>query len=545
MHFRVDVEGQFYSARGAIYSAVTINDVGEVVLNGLEKTLSRLERRNESAKRLLQLLKRHSTFRKTLMAEVARIMKTEATMKRLKAVVTERMRKHVLTPAEVSAAKNKDSDFSKVGFTDGYWDAEKLCYVRSKVGKPTAVVITQVVPFPFPGFRDGTPRKAFKKGLDIVERLYNEWVSDPIQREMLVAHLAAAAGACSPEQWASFVLAYGKTGNGKGTWALFVSETLPAAGTASLSAQQFVGTRDPLRANSALAQALKARLVRVDEAQLTRGAVFSTELLKKLSGGDPTNARSENDPNATDILLGRLFWFSNMMPTFDFEDAAMERRFKLVHFDGAFAGAGAKTGASDLSLSAQLKTERMRAAHWLYIIAAQKRLAGKYMDMPLPFASIDAARNYVEGLKAKELESKHAPNMTAVVEWLKRNYETTGGVRSCTNVGVTCPTRCDMKKKAAGAAVCPAVMRIDAVREAYEAATDADFPGGNTWVVVMCTALRRAFPLLPPPKSVQDRHINCRPPHVVNLRRLTENSSGGDAGAAVAAAHPAECTAGF
>jgi hypothetical protein len=539
MHFRVDLEGQFYCARGAIYSAVTINDVGEVLLNGLEKTLSTLERLHESAKRLLQLLKHHSTFRKTLMAEVARIMKTEATMKRLKATVTWLTRKHVLTPAEVSAAKNKDSDFSKVGFTNGYWDAEKLCFVRSEVGKPTAVVITQVVPFPFPGLKDGTPQTRFRIALDIVERLYNEWVSDPIQREVLVAHLAAAAGACSPKQWASFVFVFGNAGNGKGTWARFASKTLHR--DASLSSQQFVGTRDPLSANSALAQALEAIFLRVDEAELAPGAVFNTRLLKMMTGGDPVNARSEQRSNATRAFEGRLFWFGNSMPVFDFEDAALERRFNLVHFDGAFAcaddakagGDGASAGAAKLSLQKVLDTDRMRGAHWLYIIAAQKRLAGKYMDLPRAFASIAEARSYVMDAKAKELVSKDAAGVVALVEWLKRNYVTTGGLRSCTNVA-TCPTLCGIKKKAAGAAACPAVMRIDAVREAYEE-TGVAFPGGNAWGTVMNVALKRVFPSLPPPKSVQDRHINCRLPYVVNLRRLTEDSGDGDAGAAAAA----------
>ena len=218
------------------------------------------------------------------------------------------------------------------------------------------------------------------------------------------------------------------------------------------------------------------------------------------------------------------------MPVFDYEDAALERRFNLVHFDGAFAcaddakaggdgdgakaggdgakagGDGALAGAAKLSLQKLLDTDRMCGAHWLYIIAAQKRLAGKYMDLPRAFASIAEARSHVEGVKAKELESKHAPGVAALVEWLKRSYETTGGLHSCTNV-VTCPTLCGIKKKAAGAAACPAVMRIDAVREAYEEATGVDFPGGDAWGAVMRAALGRAFPSLPPPKSEQNRQL--------------------------------------
>jgi hypothetical protein len=118
--------------------------------------------------------------------------------------------------------------------------------------------------------------------------------------------------------------------------------------------------------------------------------------------------------------------------------------------------------------------------------------------------------------------------VAALVEWLKRSYETTCGLRSCTNV-VTCPTLCGIKKKAAGAAACPAVMRIDAVREAYEEATGVDFPGGDAWGAVTRAALGRVFPSLPPPKSEQNRHINCRPSNVVNMRRLTESTALGSA----------------
>ena len=538
MHFRVDLEGQFYCARGAIYSAVTINDLGEVVLNGLQETLRRLEGRNKSAARVLQHLKQNSSFRKKLVADVAHVMKTEETMKRLKKAAIWHMRRHVLTPAEVSAAKDEDSDFSKVGFTDGYWDATKLRFVRSYVHLPSAVVITQVVPLRFPGLTDGTPQKTFRKALDTVESLYKEWVSNPVQREMLVAHLAAAAGACSPKQWASFVFIFGNAGNGKGTWARFASKTLQR--DASLSPQQFVGARNPLSANSALAQALDARFLRVDEAELAAGAVFTVSLLKMMTGGDPVNARCERRSNATRVFEGRLFWFGNSMPTFDFEDAAMERRFHLVHFDGTFAcandtksgneGDGTKAGAAKLSL---IDTDRMRGAHWLYIIAAQKRLAGKYMDLPHAFASIAEARSYVVDVKAKELVSKDIPGVAALVNWLKRNYATTGGVLSCTS-DATCPVLCGTKKKTTGGAACLEVMRIDAVHEAYEG-TGVEFPGGQAWVAVMNVALKRAFPSMPPPKSRQDRHINCRIPHVVHLPRLTEGSGEGDGCAAAAA----------
>jgi len=57
----------------------------------------------------------------------------------------------------------------------------------------------------------------------------------------------------------------------------------------------------------------------------------------------------------------------------------------------------------------------------------------------------------------------------------------------------------------------------------------------TVWVAVMNVALKRAFPSMPPPKSRQYRHINCRIPHVVHLRRLTEDSGDGDGCAAAAA----------
>lgn len=404
--------------------------------------------------------------------------------------------KKVITPTDF--AHTADTLPYLFGFRNGLFDFQKhLFYKKGSV--PSEYIVTRRADYDYEGGDDGAPTTELKVKMARVTAVYQQWFPDPRVFKAMQAFEAATASGVPASEWPAFGFAWGPAGNGKTPHLTFLSDTLGKEHVAELEIAHFMSRLKPNEPDSKLLATRGAKLVRIDE--VPEKAVIKTDLLKRMTGGDPLLARGPGQRFAQSwVFNGRVLFAGNYLANFEggVADQAIDKRLLFAPFESRFVDhvntGDLNTFKKDFAIIKELET--LKSAHFLLWVEWSKEHAGKYGDVVRPYPCVKEALAYIAGKQKVE-----AVERSPLAQWIDANYRKTRGGDECKDSD-TCPVVLREKKKRADAPLCAFYTRVDSIITEYGAAQ-----GG----AVLASDVKKALMELGvEPRNPENRHINAR-----------------------------------